>query len=86
MRFFSISSRISLGRCCQKKKKKKLVKSGGFGAKVKRGEVGHIGGLSIEGGFKSSAHYVLYVVCFIRVCSYYFPDLFHVFKSLRPLP
>ena len=52
MILFSCLYGISLGQYCQKG----LAKNRAFGKKIKRGD-GHIGGLSIEGGFKTSAHY-----------------------------
>ena len=40
--------------------RKSFSRSGGFRKNIKRG-YGHIGGLSIEGGFKPSAHYSLLI-------------------------
>ena len=56
MNLFLCLPDISLGRCCQKS----FVRSGGFGKKIKKRGNGHIqvAILSIELGFKPSAHHV----------------------------
>ena len=52
MILFLCSFGVSLGRYCQES----VVKSWMFGENIKGGG-GRIGGLSMKGGFKASAHY-----------------------------